>query len=422
MLDYNIIQTLTLPIFVFSIYKLFNVFFVEDTYSEKYEFISYILFFVVSLALIYITQIPIIMLLITIISFFIISLNYKASTKKRILVVSLIYCILITIELTISIATGFMGVSVFENSDFKSSIGLVLIRTTTLIISFIANRLKLSIHKDFPISKIYYVAYIVVLFGSLYLFVNSVNNQNNNIFNIFISSVILFSVNLVIILLDEKIYTSIMQNNEKYILKQQNTAYENQVNIINQSVATIKSLKHDIKNHLIVLNKLYETNNMAEIQEYTNKIIEQFDDKNQLSKSNNFIFDSIINFKLSSLQEDIDIMLDINIPYTINILAYDVTIVLGNLLDNAITASLNSIEKKLVLCISCSMGCLIIFIENSFNGELIEENDTYKTTKPYNSTHGLGIENVKKVLINYNGELRIEHTSNIFKVTAIMPY
>lgn len=146
-------------------------------------------------------------------------------------------------------------------------------------------------------------------------------------------------------------------------------------------------------------------------------------ESNSISKSNNFIIDSIINFKLAVLKDtDTKINLDINVSQNINILAYDLTIILGNLLDNAVTAVLKSEDKKLDLIMSCNMGNLIILMDNSFNGDLIIENNKFKTTKPFKYGHGMGFNNISKVLENYGGEIRIEHTNNTFSVAVIIPY
>ena len=185
---------------------------------------------------------------------------------------------------------------------------------------------------------------------------------------------------------------------------------------------SINLLKHDMKNHLIMLNEMYENNSKDEIQPYISRILNGIDNSTR-SNSNNFVIDSIVNFKLRVLQDkDVTISLDINIPHTINILAHDLTIILGNLLDNAIIATLRSKEKKLRIQISCSMDNLIILIDNSYDGNLIVENGQLKTTKIFKATHGLGLISIAKSLESYGGELRTEYTSNIFTTSVVIPY
>jgi len=422
MLDYEIIHIVTNTIFTFAIYKLFHTFFNEDVYDRKIEKLSYLLYFVSSSALIFITRIPLIILIFTVSFLFIISLNYKSSIQKKIIVSSLIYAILFVIEILVSVSIGFIDISAVNSSTFNSVVGLILIRTITMIVAYLLNRYKSSSRKDFQIPKIYYFAFIIILFGTLYLFVTSLENDNLTIYKVLVSGAILITVNVTMIMIDEKIYNSIVATNEKNILKQQNIAYENQAEIINQSTESIKALKHDMKNHFIMLNEMYKNSKKDEIETYIGKILDEID-SGGFSQSNNFVIDSIINFKLRKLQNtDTKINIDISVPQSINILAYDITVILGNLLDNAITAILKSKNKKLDLRISCNMGNLIILMDNSFDGKLIIENGKFKTTKPFRANHGIGLTNIEKSLENYGGEMRTEYTTDTFSVDVIIPY
>ena len=103
-------------------------------------------------------------------------------------------------------------------------------------------------------------------------------------------------------------------------------------------------------------------------------------------------------------------------------MAFDITAILGNLLDNAITAIEQSSNRMLDLRISYNLGNLIIFIDNSFEGNLIVKKDKLKTTKSDYTKHGMGLTNVEKSLENYGGEIRIKHTDKIFSVSVIIPY
>lgn len=420
--DYEMIYIVTNPIFTFAIYKLFQALFDEEAYNVKIEKLSYFLYFISSSILLFITRIPIITLVFTLIFLFLISFNYKSSIQKKIIFSSLIYCILFVIEIVTSVGIGFLDISAFNNSSFSSGAGIILIRTITMIIVYLINKYKKSMKKDFSIPKIYYLAFIVILMGTLYLFTGSLENEYISIYNVIINGIILIIVNITMIVIDEKIYNSILATNEKNILQQQNIAYENQAEIINQSTEAIKSLKHDMKNHLIMLNEIYKNDIKEEIEPYIRKIVEQMDNES-FSQSNNFVIDSIVNFKLSKVKDKgVHISLDINVPHVINILAFDITIILGNLLDNALTAIDLSKDKWLNLSISTNKGNLIILMDNSFNGNLIIDNGKFKTTKSFKTNHGIGLANVEKSLENYGGEIRTEYTSNTFSVAVLIPY
>jgi sensor histidine kinase regulating citrate/malate metabolism len=131
----------------------------------------------------------------------------------------------------------------------------------------------------------------------------------------------------------------------------------------------------------------------------------------------------MINFKLGQLRNNgIQVSLDVNVPQELNISTYDLTVILGNLLDNAITAIKKADKKLLDLNISCSMGNLIIIIKNTHNNIIEISDNEFSTTKKNKENHGIGIPSIKKSLENYDGEIRIEYTETVFSVSVIIPY
>lgn len=421
MFSYEFVYIATNPIIIFAIYKLFNTYLGEEVYNKKMEKLSYFIYFILLSGVIFVTRLPIIMLIFNLLSLFLISLNYIAPIQKKIVSPSLIYAILCLIEIIVYVASGFLSVSMYKDSLFNSLVGIILIRTVTMIVAYLINKYKKSIKKDFTIPPIYYIAFTIILFGTLYLFLVSLANSEITMYNLIISGFILILVNVTMIVIDEKIYTSILVENEKNILKQQNIAYEKQAEIINQSTESIRALKHDMKNHLITMSNIYVKGKKEELEPYIEKILEEMG-KEIFSQSNNFVIDSIINFKLRQMEDmGVDIKLDVNAPHNINISAYDMTVILGNLLDNAITA-MEKVERKIFdLSISCSKGNMIILMENSFNGILVIENGKLKTTKS-EANHGIGLENIEKSLKRYGGEIRTAPIGNKFSVDVIIPY
>ena len=422
MSNYEIVYILTNFIYIFSTNKLFELFFNKKCCNTKFRNISLVAYYLVLTAIIFITRIPIILMAINIFFLLLISLSYKSSFQKKILSISLIYSMCFIIEI-ISLGTfGFFGFSGLDNATYNSISVLIFTRVFTLALTYLLCRYRGTIKKEYTIPKIYYLAFFVVLFGTLYLFIAQLDNPYITITHIFINGFVLISINLTMIVIDEKIYTAIISENEKKILKQQIIAYENQAEIIRQSTEAIKLLKHDFKNHLIMLSQLHEDNKIEKIEPYINNLLGCMDNE-LLSNSNNFVIDSIINFKLKGIKnKDIKISINTSVPISINILAHDLTAVLGNLLDNAITACEKSKEQVLNIKICSKMDNLMILINNSYDGNLIVEDGKFKTTKIFKSSHGLGLKSIERTLELYGGEMRTDYTSNTFSTSVIIPY
>jgi len=63
---------------------------------------------------------------------------------------------------------------------------------------------------------------------------------------------------------------------------------------------------------------------------------------------------------------------------------------------------------------------LFIYINNSFDGSIIYEGDKIKTTKKDKENHGIGLNNVEKILKKYDGIMKVYHTEKRFHVDILM--
>lgn len=422
MVEYSITHIVTNILYAFSIYKLFRTFAVLKQGREKKEIIAYIVYYLLSSVLVFITRVPLVTFLFTITSIFLISFNYNLQKYKRIMIVFLICAILLVTELIISVAFGVVISPMTNNKNYDAVTALILTRTITMIISYLLNRYIRPLNQTIKIPTIYYYSIITILCGTLYLFIVTLQNEFITMNSILLRGFVLIVVNVTMVLIDEKIYKSIILENEKNILEVQNNAHESQINIINQSVETVRIMKHDMKNHVLMIQNLYENGKDNEAEKYINKTLQEIENSS-FSNSNNFIIDSIINFKLNAIKDkNVAINLDVCVPQVLNISSNDITAILGNLLDNAISAVMKVERKVLDLQISCKMGNLIILMDNSYDGNIIYDNGKLKTTKLFKSNHGLGISSIEKVLDKYGGEIRIEHTRDTFSVAVVIPY
>lgn len=181
-------------------------------------------------------------------------------------------------------------------------------------------------------------------------------------------------------------------------------------------------IRHDIKNHLFALKSLYEKGDIDSFKDYFNCILSNIDMEEKLCNSGNIIVDSMINYKLKGVANT-DISVDVFIPEKLDISDMDITVILGNLLDNALRAikkvKERGEESKLHLNLNYTKGRLILRIENSYlNVNLVRGN--FLTTKKDKKGHGLGLESVKEVLSKYDGVLQITCDKGIFIVEAVL--
>ncbi len=141
---YEFTYIATNPIIIFVIYRLFHVFLGEKVKNRKTEIISYVIYFVLLSIIIFITRIPVILLVFNLLSFVLISLNYKASFYKKIIVSSLMYSSLLVVEIIVSMTMGFLNISIYKNSSFNSVLGIILIRAISMILAYLISKYSYS--------------------------------------------------------------------------------------------------------------------------------------------------------------------------------------------------------------------------------------------------------------------------------------
>lgn len=101
---------------------------------------------------------------------------------------------------------------------------------------------------------------------------------------------------------------------------------------------------------------------------------------------------------------------------------YDMCHMLGNLLDNALEAAVKCDEKSRAvdLRIGGDRRKCLIEIANSVSGRVLEDGKLPKTTKQDAQNHGLGYANVKAVVEQYDGSVRMEEKNGSFLVVVLL--
>lgn len=419
---YEAVYAITYIYGTYIVYKLLNVFFDDLRTSKTIEISSYIGYYFINLALFFMFRIPIVLMISNILLFFLLTLNYNSSFKRRIIFSFLSYMILMSAEVILTIMTGYFDIPVFKNSEYSSILGLVLVRIISLLVVLAISNYK-NVKKEIPISTFSWINSIIVSFGSLYFFLVFIDKGNLEQINIMLLVFWVLTINFMLIELYENLYREFAVKSKKLILEQQNKSYKKQLDLMEQSVKNTQILNHDIKNHVITLRNLHIDGKIESIGEYLDDIMDYVDSNKKFSNSGNNAVDSILNFKL---QEIIDmgeeVEIEVNIPKKTNISDYDITVILGNLIDNSITA-LKGYEdrKKLSIKIKYIKSNIIITIINSFNGKLKYKNGKLQTTKVDVKNHGLGLASVEEVVNKNDGHLDIKYDDKNFRVTVILP-
>lgn len=174
-------------------------------------------------------------------------------------------------------------------------------------------------------------------------------------------------------------------------------------------------LRHDIKNHMIGISALIETKDYGKLEQYIEKMYQAGSLKGQEIQTGNTIIDAIMNIKQQkALKENIPFACEMNITKEIKIEDFDLCILLGNLLDNAIHAEECIGEKKRYICVRAEIvkRNFIIEVRNAYYGK-----EKSFDTRDY----GTGLWNVKNIVEQNGGIMDISIFNTEFCVSAMLP-
>ena len=197
--------------------------------------------------------------------------------------------------------------------------------------------------------------------------------------------------------------------------KQQSMAAE-----IKRIQQQIRSLKHDMKNHTLVILSYLEEEKPEEARVYAGELLDMLNKMYTYVNVGNSLLNHIMNHKLSEAKEaGIEIKAEIENCAFSFMDSVDFSALLNNLLDNAIAGALDSREKKLEVQISYQKGFDVITVKNSIDSSVLLNNPDLISTKE-EAGHGLGMKQIKSIVEKYNGNIDIYEKNNKFVVSIML--
>ena len=109
----------------------------------------------------------------------------------------------------------------------------------------------------------------------------------------------------------------------------------------------------------------------------------------------NLDIDSVLNYMISKAEQVLkEVNVKVNIPSDIAS-HFNINVIIGNLLENAIEAAVNTEKKILDIDIHYKQGVLYLDISNSYSNKVTVK-DRFLTSKEDDHKHGIGLDNVKR--------------------------
>lgn len=400
-------------------YRLMRIFLGEPNREKGNVLIRYIIFFLTDTLVYLVVDIALVNLFSKVACLFFLTLNYEKPLRKRILTVVFLYMLLFCVETLVVLLTGFTGLSMSTPSQYQSILGTICIQTAMFMVMLFLERFD-GIKRKEKFPPVYWLCIFIVPASGLIIILQQLRTEYMGIESIIVSIMVVLLVNFSVFYLYDALIKSMDLQAENRNMFWENRSYKRELDLMRVSQQSVRSVKHDLVNHLGALKSLIDARKEADAAEYIDHLLEDVREIQSFVNTGNMAVDSILNFKMEeAVQKHIEIIKELTIPFDLELKGYDMSAILGNLLDNAIRAvsALDLEDRKIYLKMKYNRGRLMIVVKNRYLGEV---DDTLKSTKADSENHGIGLPNVQKIVDHYHGSMTIETGNREFEVYIML--
>lgn len=402
---------------IYIISRFFPIFFERENsrWKKGQRIFLYIFYFLLNSAVsFYLCWPPVLIFSTNILGCLMVSWSYKGRWRYRICAVLLIVTMSVVCEDVVYYYLNNLRVEYAE---------LICIQISNLLLFMLVLLLQkgVDLRNGEEIAFSEWLAVIIIPVCSLLISIVALRDCKDEI-TVVIGGTSMILMNVFVFFLLDRIQKMYRNQLSLVLLEQQNQAYENQLKLLQDSEEKMSMLKHDLKNHFLMLSQLAEKYQCTEVSQYIYKLISLVENQRRIVSTGNLAIDGFLNLKLNeAIMYGADIETDLNISTNVSISSENISIILGNLLDNALRAIKGCQKNKfLTVVMRQNPGILFIEIKNSYNNQIRRVGDVFQTTKERKEGHGFGLKNVQRVVEEYHGKMEVSYTKEVFSVKLIM--
>lgn len=229
--------------------------------------------------------------------------------------------------------------------------------------------------------------------------------------------ILLFWFNAVFLMMATSLNRNARLQQENQLLSMQQQRYEN----LKTAIEEARQTRHDMRHHLSRIFSLTEAGDMERLKSYLTKTVSRIPNLD-MSFCENRAADSVIGYYCAlAKREDIPFCAQIDLPERLIIDEIDMCLVLSNLLENALEASLRTAPARQQIRATAYLHAerlLLIQVENTFDGEIKEKDGVFRSSK--RKGNGIGIQSVRHIAEKTGGASTFTYQGGIFSAKVML--
>lgn len=212
-----------------------------------------------------------------------------------------------------------------------------------------------------------------------------------------------------------------LENTEKQFLLQKRYYEE-----IDRNVRAQRERLHDMRHHLIAVDSLARSGDCASISQYVERLISNYGRQIMKRYCENTVANAVIGGYVDIAEaKGIAVTTEIDLPGSVRIDDYELCILFGNTIENAIEAceripadSPLYGNRFISIKSRAEDGRLVMRVENSFFPDSVAADSGFASSK--GARGGIGLESVRRVVLMHQGCVNCERHDGVFVLSVLL--
>lgn len=205
------------------------------------------------------------------------------------------------------------------------------------------------------------------------------------------------------------------------LVEYQTEQSEKHLNEVRSIHKEMRGYKHDFHHHLQTLKGQLEAGEVERALAYIEELDTSLMNVDTLLKTGNVSLDAILSAKIAQAKtENIAVNIKANVPDSLTISDVELSIVIGNLLDNAIEACQTVLNERFIRIYITMKGNMLYFsMLNSANEKKKKIGSLFATYK--DGVHGFGLRRAEAILEEHGGWVKYNSEDGAFTSEFLVP-
>ena len=218
------------------------------------------------------------------------------------------------------------------------------------------------------------------------------------------------------LLIEQQKNLRLQENN--HLLEMQSLQYA----YLQDKITEARRYKHDARHHIALMQELLKKGEYDKLTEYLGSFSNALPNvSDRIYCKNTSVSALLAYFAQQAENSGIEYTVNADIPEDIKIDVTDLSVLFGNLIENALHGCMadDSTKKKIMIWAKADSYSLCVAVDNTFTGTpLTDSEGGFLSTK--HKGKGIGTESVKSIAAKYSGVTKFEYGDGMFYASVML--